>query len=127
MEYFNIMFKPTGNVFKLTKKRALELVTQDGNFNYKILDKGYETKPKQEIKTSTYNKVVVEETVTEQVTNTETDTEAELENKSDFEKYNTMTVPQLRTYMTENNIEFTKSDRKDDLINKIIETEKEKA
>lgn len=123
MEYLNIMFKPTKQVFKLSKEKCLEIISEDKERNYKILDEGFEEISEQEeIQTSTYNQVVIESSE-----NNKTPEEIEEEKQNLIIKYKEFTVPQLKTYMSENNIEFDKSDKKDDLIIKIVETEINKA
>lgn len=61
MDYLTLKFKPTGNIFKLTKKKVLDIISKDENDEYEILDKGYEKKELKTVKSTVYEQIVVEE------------------------------------------------------------------
>lgn len=66
MEYYQLRYKPTGNIFVLPKDVAVDTLKNDRG-NYEILDKDFvdeqPTKPEEK---GIYNKVVEQEEVKEQ-------------------------------------------------------------
>lgn len=125
MEYTSIKFIPTGNIFKMPTKDAAEILKNDRG-NYEIVDGKDIPEEKEEIQeTTTYEKVVEEETETEITEEVEEETEAQNEqieeiNENTLKK---MKVPELIQYCENNNIKFEKDDKKNDLIQKILNKE----
>ena len=125
MQYTSIKFIPTGNIFKMPTENAKEILKDDrGNF-YKVVEGVDIPKEVEEVKeTNTYNMVVEEEQTVK--ADEETSTEA-VEEKPLEEKLADMKVAELTTYCDEHEIKYKKSDKKADLIQKILEDKTFKA
>ena len=125
MQYTSIKFIPTGNIFKMPTENAKEILKDDrGNF-YEIVEGVDIPKEVEEVKeTNTYNMVVEEEQTVK--ADEETSTEA-VEEKPLEEKLADMKVAELATYCDEHEIKYNKSDKKADLIQKILEEQTVKA
>lgn len=125
MQYTSIKFIPTGNIFKMPTENAKEILKDDrGNF-YEVVEGVDIPKEVEEVKeTNTYNMVVEEEQTVK--ADEETSTEA-VEEKPLEEKLADMKVAELATYCDEHEIKYKKSDKKADLIQKILEEQTVKA
>jgi hypothetical protein len=125
MQYTSIKFIPTGNIFKMPTENAKEILKADrGNF-YEVVGGVDIPKEVEEVKeTNTYNMVVEEEQTVK--ADEETSTEA-VEEKPLEEKLADMKVAELATYCDEHEIKYKKSDKKADLIQKILEEQTVKA
>ena len=123
MQFTSIKFIPTGNIFKMPTQNAKEILKDDrGNF-YEVVEGVDIPKEVEEVKeTTTYNMVVEETVKAEEETSTEAVEEKPLE-----EKLAGMKVAELATYCDEHEIKYNKSDKKADLIKKILEEETVKA
>ena len=62
MEYLTIKYKPTKNVFKLPKDKVLEIISKDKNYDYEVLDKGFDRKIVAADNKTAYEKIVLEPT-----------------------------------------------------------------
>lgn len=150
MDYLTLRYKVTGNTFKLPKEKALKKIKKDKNYDYEILEAGYERKTTQTVKTSLYDKVVVEDKsqngdndndqkdseelinlrakFTEITGKTATEDMGIAEIKSDLEKfltekYSKLEAKELKEICTTKGIEFKSNTSKTVLVGKIIEDE----
>ena len=92
---YNIKNKKTGYIFNMSKTDCDRLVIEEP-YNFEVVDKDYISPIKEDSKkTSTFNKVVEED------------------KPKTLEDY---TVPELKEYLTKNNIEFKSSAKKVELL-----------
>lgn len=139
IKYYQLKYVPTGIVFKIPQAEAVEIFKEDRG-NYEILDKDFVDDVKKEEVTTVSQQVVENETennipdeckncyadgktpAQEDCANCEHNKEAE---KDEFVKQlEAMKVAELKEYCNKNKISFDKNDRKDALIEKILEFEK---
>lgn len=108
----SLKYIPTGIVFKMPEQDAVEIMKTDRG-NYEAVDFVFpEEKPL--IETTTFEQVVEEQT--------EEETEKQTSEEKDL---NALKVSELVAYCDENEIEYSKDDKKADLIAKIIKAENE--
>ena len=92
---YNIKNKQTGYIFNMSKADCDRLVTEEP-YNFEVVDKDYVSPIKEEPKeTPTFKKVVVED------------------KSKTLEDYS---VPELKEYLTKNNIEFKSNAKKAELL-----------
>lgn len=142
MEYLTIKYKPTKNVFKLPKDKVLEIISKDKNYDYEVLDKGFDRKIVAVDNKTAYEKIVLEPTQpTEQtellywknkfveITKSGLIEEKNIaEIKSDIEmflnnEFSNLEVKELKELCLKKNIPFNTNTSKKVLIEKLIEDE----
>lgn len=142
MEYLTIKYKPTKNVFKLPKDKVLEIISKDKNYDYEVLDKGFDRKIVAADNKTAYEKIVLEPTQpTEQtellywknkfveITKSGLIEEKNIaEIKSDIEmflnnEFSNLEVKELKELCLKKNIPFNTNTSKKVLIEKLIEDE----
>lgn len=153
MEYLTLKYKVTGNTFKLPKDKALEKIKNDRNYDYEIVEPGYERPITKTVKTPLYDKVVVEnKTQKDDLTDNDNDQQDSeeliklraklteitgatateemgiVDIKSQIEtfltqKYSALEPKELKEICTAKGIEFKQNTAKTVLVGKIIEGE----
>lgn len=142
MEYLTIKYKPTKNVFKLPKDKVLEIISKDKNYDYEVLDKGFDRKIVAVDNKTAYEKIVLEPTQPTEPTELlywknkfveitksgliEEKNIAEI--KSDIEmflnnEFSNLEVKELKELCLKKNIPFNTNTSKKVLIEKLIEDE----
>lgn len=150
-EYLTLKYKVTGNTFKLPKDKALEKIKNDRNYEFEIVEPGYDRKVAQTVKTSLYDKVVVkdESQKDDKKDNDQQDSEELIKLRAKLteitgatateemgiddiksqigtfltEKYSALEPKELKEICTEKGIEFKSNTAKTVLVGKIVEGE----
>lgn len=107
IEYLHLQYVPTGNIFKIPADEAKEILKSDRG-NYKILDEHFVDDVEEVEVTSTFEKVVDDAT------------KDEIDVAAREEELNLKKVAELAEICKEKGIEIAKSDKKADLIRKIL-------
>lgn len=105
-----IKFKPTGNIFDLPEEEARRIVIEDKGFNYEVLDGEIKIDDEISEKTSVYNLIV---NGNQPDDSKKSGTEDEKEQVKPFEQW---TIPELKAKLDDMNIKYSKSAKKDDLL-----------
>ena len=104
-----LKYVPTGIVFSMPKEDAIEIMKTDRG-NYEAVDFKF-PEAKEIVETTTFEQVV------------ESDEEKEYDREAREKELKKLKVADLIAYCDENKIAYAKTDKKADLIEKIIEAE----